>query len=333
MKNKKAIILAVFAAAVFLLTFLVNRNVTMYGDDYLYRRFVMGTFADFLANHAEHYFLANGRVIVTASASNITSRGTVSLTPSYGSTLRLYVRDAVSGELVTPNVQWVVAWSDDAPFLTPIAGICAPERLIVSGATSLKYDISIERVHGANVIEVGARFDQAGLEFVGAQIAKEFADIFTFLGTPTYNAATGEFFARLALLQAGELATIDEVARLLSVSFIVRDTVPNEARITGEITRVRVNERRPGSPFASVVEAHLVPPDATTTIYTFMRFDINRDGKIDIDDIGDIIFFLYLRQAGSDAWIQWDGWKFDINDDGIIDITDLLYIISYIDNG
>jgi len=99
--------------------------------------------------------------------------------------------------------------------------------------------------------------------------------------------------------------------------------------ISGELTSVRISQRLPGEIHAVVFGARLDPTEAVTRIMTGMRFDFNRDGKIDIDDISDIIFYLYLRQAGSDAWIQWDGWRFDVNDDGIIDLTDLLYIVSY----
>ena len=116
---------------------------------------------------------------------------------------------------------------------------------------------------------------------------------------------------------------------MLSISFIVRDSVVNETRLLGEIVSFRVTERRPGQDHASHVFAHRVPPAVTTRVLTYMRFDINRDGRLDIADIGDIIYYLYLRQEGSAAWIEWEGWKFDTNGDGVIDITDLLYIISY----
>ena len=130
-------------------------------------------------------------------------------------------------------------------------------------------------------------------------------------------------------LQVGSLIEISEMTNLLAVSFIIRDTVPNDTMILGEITSVRISEWLPGVVHGRTVSAFREPSSAATRILTHMRFDINRDGKLDIDDISDIIYYLYLRQEGSPAWIEWEGWKFDINGDGIIDITDLLYIVSY----
>lgn len=52
------------AAAVFILTGLVNVNVRLYGDDFHYERFVSGNLQYYFIRHLEHYFLANGRVAV-----------------------------------------------------------------------------------------------------------------------------------------------------------------------------------------------------------------------------------------------------------------------------
>ena len=211
----------------------------------------------------------------------------------------------------------------------PTASISAPRKLIVSGITSLTYDINVGDVSAANFFEIRVQFDEVRLEYVGATIDAAFTGVLTFLGEPTYNPATGEFFARLALLQIGSTVDIEDKAQILSVNFLLRDTVENEDRLLGEISSLRITMRQPGEPHSTIVYANLDPADATTRLLTYMRFDINRDGKLDIADLGDIIFYLYLRQSGSDAWIEWSGWKFDINKDGIIDIVDLMYIISY----
>ncbi|MDP4109645.1 MAG: DUF6056 family protein, partial [Bacillota bacterium] len=47
-----------------ILTYTVNNSVRFYGDDFFYKRFTSGGFLYFLARHRQHYFLANGRVIV-----------------------------------------------------------------------------------------------------------------------------------------------------------------------------------------------------------------------------------------------------------------------------
>ncbi len=56
--------LLIITLIVFIFTFLVTKNVRLYGDDFFYRRFTSKDFAYFLSKHKEHYFLANGRVIV-----------------------------------------------------------------------------------------------------------------------------------------------------------------------------------------------------------------------------------------------------------------------------
>jgi len=51
-------------AAVFAMTFAVCRNVRLYGDDFFYKSFTSFDTRYFVSHHIEHYFRANGRVIV-----------------------------------------------------------------------------------------------------------------------------------------------------------------------------------------------------------------------------------------------------------------------------
>ncbi|WP_134701375.1 DUF6056 family protein [Ammoniphilus sp. YIM 78166] len=56
--------LFLIAFSVFIITALVNVHVRQYGDDFFYARFMSGDLPYFFTRHLEHYFVANGRVIV-----------------------------------------------------------------------------------------------------------------------------------------------------------------------------------------------------------------------------------------------------------------------------
>lgn len=56
--------LLITAIMVFILTFMINKSVRLYGDDFHYKQFSSVDFSYYLKRNAEHYFLANGRVIV-----------------------------------------------------------------------------------------------------------------------------------------------------------------------------------------------------------------------------------------------------------------------------
>ncbi len=54
----------IFAILTFIITFLANYNVYLFGDDYFYVTFSQGSINDFWNHHIEHYTLINGRAIV-----------------------------------------------------------------------------------------------------------------------------------------------------------------------------------------------------------------------------------------------------------------------------
>ena len=56
--------LLIVTAVFFIAVFLISRTVPLYGDDFAYKQFTTGDFNYYISRHIQHYFLANGRVIV-----------------------------------------------------------------------------------------------------------------------------------------------------------------------------------------------------------------------------------------------------------------------------
>jgi hypothetical protein len=197
------------------------------------------------------------------------------------------------------------------------AGVTAPRTL--SKAGPLAYTVTLANVStGTNMIDVSAKFDPAKLAYVNSKI--EIAGA-SFLSGPTYNAATGEYSATIALLSQGALFTAGAAKPILTVNF---NATAASGEIVGALTAVSIKEVT--SPTSVVtVDCVLSPSNAVTA---FVPFDVNGDGKINMDDISLIIFNYYLAKTG-DA--KWDAAKaFDVNGDGIVDLIDLMIIMTFI---
>lgn len=59
----------IFFILTFVLTFLININICYLGDDFYYKTFTNGDFADYINSNITHYLEVNGRVIVHILAS------------------------------------------------------------------------------------------------------------------------------------------------------------------------------------------------------------------------------------------------------------------------
>lgn len=62
--------------------------------------------------------------------------------------------------------------------------------------------------------------------------------------------------------------------------------------------------------------------DTVTTVVSD-KYDVNGDGKLDLDDIADVQGF-YRAESGEEIWAEAE--KADFNADGVIDLTDLVEI-------
>jgi len=196
------------------------------------------------------------------------------------------------------------------------AGISSPFTYSDDG--EIAYNVSLSQFcDGTNQIMVKAQFDAASLEFVGSvplfgggRVTDE-----------EYNAETGEYFARVMLLQQGELFTAPTETAFLKICFNAvnpgADLVASltEVVVIGVITDI----------VADTVTCKLNPV-ATVTLYA--PYDINGDRVISLEDISLIIYNFYGAIAGDSKWAA--AQVYDVNGDGVIDIFDLMIIMTYI---
>ena len=209
-----------------------------------------------------------------------------------------------------------------------IAGITAPELFNADAGADAKlnYSIALSNVDGANVFEIAAKFDGGKLNYIGSSIDIPASYSPTFFVPPAFNAATGEYTATIALMQEGALFTATDAEKILTVSFSPNSDVSDKDRIKGELKSVIIAEVRAPTE-VELVSALLAPPDATTDVANYLRFDINNDGRINIADISLIIYNYYLSKEGGAKWNE--AKVFDANSDGIVDMADLLIICYY----
>jgi hypothetical protein len=207
------------------------------------------------------------------------------------------------------------------------AGITAPEILdtVPEGAT-LSYDISASDIPGTNAIEITAKFDSARLEYDESVIEIPSSYNPSFLGEPTYNAATGVYKASILLLKQGALFSAEDLTKILTVRFKPKGALVNRDAVKGELTSFRVTEVLSPTE-ANPVYAILEPSEAVSGVSNYRRFDVNGQDGINIDDISLIIYSYYLAMTGDDNWS--DAKAFDANADGIVNLADILIISSF----
>ena len=211
--------------------------------------------------------------------------------------------------------------SDEAP----VAGITAPQILDKDREITLDYGITLANVTGTNTIEIIARFDNEKLDYMNSAINIPASLGASFLKPPTYDAATGEYKATIVLLQSGALFTAIDPTKVLTVSFAVKNSATNGDEIIGNLESAKIADL-----FVSDVigmSASRDPSSAATKVVNYMRFDVNKDGAVDIWDVSFIIYNYYLARSGDDNWQE--AVLFDANDDGIIDLGDILIVCSY----
>jgi Ca2+-binding EF-hand superfamily protein len=83
---------------------------------------------------------------------------------------------------------------------------------------------------------------------------------------------------------------------------------------------------------------------AVTEIEAFSRFDVNRDGKVDLADVAAAAYF-FNKRAGDTGWdvpeqfdsaaspsgkVEVSPVRCDVNRDGVVDIEDLIQILANI---
>ena len=207
-----------------------------------------------------------------------------------------------------------------------IAGIATLKEIDPDMDHLLSYDISVSNVAGTNLIEISAKFDNDKLTYAGTSINIPASYSPGYLFAPKYDNDTGEYTATIALLKTDTLFSAMLPTSILTVNFTLKGGVAHGDVIKGELSYVKVSEVRTEDK-ADTIDALLKPAAAETDIGTYLRYDINKDGVLNMDDIALIIFNYYLAQAGDP---NWDVAKtYDANKDAFVNLADLLIICSY----
>ena len=210
----------------------------------------------------------------------------------------------------------------------PIAAISAPEITDTVYDEFLSYGVSVNNFTGGNTIEITAKFDNTKLDYVDSAIALPASLNMQFLDAPSYNAATGEYKATVVRLEQGETFNFIAPTQLLTVNFKVKGSVANLADVLGTLVSAVYYEIQDGGTSTVAVYAACDPDTASTSIWTQMRFDIDSNARINIQDVSLIIYNFYLAREGDDNWDE--AQYYDANHDGIVDLGDILIVCSYI---
>jgi hypothetical protein len=195
--------------------------------------------------------------------------------------------------------------------------ISAPE-IWNSDEDKLSYDISVGQVVNSNLITVAAEFDAGRLVYEGSVAAAGFTVL-----SQKFDAATGKFEARLAFLQSGRLFSATDLAKVLTVNFAGKPGIKHDDLV--EAVMISLEVSYPAA--TSILSKGFLPGNVFTLIENWMRWDVNRDGRLNDADLSAIIFNYYLAREGDANWAQ--AKAFDANKDGIVNIDDLMTIISY----
>ena len=211
--------------------------------------------------------------------------------------------------------------------IPPIAGIAAPEVYNTDAGATLDYAVTLSNVAGTNLIDITAVFDKDSLEYADSKIEIPESLGASFISAPAFDAETGVYKATIALLKQGALfsAAADEPEPVLTVSFKAIGIPAYNSKIIGALDVVKVLEVLDFDSVTAI--AYNDPGFAESTVTNRLRFDINKDSKIDFADVSQIIFHYYLAREGDDNWDE--AALYDTNDDGIIDLGDILYICAY----
>ena len=209
----------------------------------------------------------------------------------------------------------------------PVAGIVANAVLDTVKSSELSYAISVNNVINSNTIEITAKFDASKLTYVNSAIALPASSDVRFYGEPTFNAATGEYKATVMLFKNGVLFNIETLTKLLNVNFVAKAGQVHKSVIEGSITAALYFAFLDGGIQTEAVYMEFAPAKAVSAVSTFMRFDINGDGKVNIQDISAILYNYYLVRSTDAKWAE--AVAFDANYDNFIDLEDLLIIGTY----
>ena len=209
----------------------------------------------------------------------------------------------------------------------PGAGITAEAVLDTVKGPELSYAISVNNITGTNTLELSAKFDAGKLNYVGSEIALQTSSDVRFYGEPIYNPATGAYSATIVLLKNGVLFNIETLTKLMTVKFTAKDGQVHNSLIEGSLTAGLFYEFQIDGIQTVPVYLEFAPTKAITAVSTHMRFDINGDKKINIQDISAIIYKYFLIRSNDAKWVE--ARDFDANFDGFIDLEDLLIIGTY----
>jgi nitrous oxidase accessory protein NosD len=128
-------------------------------------------------------------------------------------------------------------------------------------------------------------------------------------------------------LRQGALFDVSTPTKLLNVNFTAKPGAAHKDKISGNLTAVVYYELQPDRINTTPVYAESVQGAAVTEVSTQARFDINGDGKINMQDVSAIIYNYYLMREDGAKWSEAEA--FDANYDGFVDISDLIIICSY----
>ena len=210
----------------------------------------------------------------------------------------------------------------------PVAGI-AGDPLVFDTVFDeyLSYGIDVNNFAGTNVIEIAAKFDNTKLDYFASEIALPESSGLAFIGTPTFDAATGEYKATVALLQSGKLFEALTKTRLINIIFKAKAGADLGDLINATLTSASYHEQAAGGASFTTVYVVCDPDMADTPVMTEARFDVDGNGKIDYNDISLIIFQYYMAKLGDSDWDV--AYLFDANHDLVVNVLDLMIISSY----
>ena len=196
-----------------------------------------------------------------------------------------------------------------------VTGISAPEIWNTDTTDTLKYDINVAEVTNSNLIEIVAKFDKQ-LTYVESE-----ADAgFTILSA-NFDAATGDYIATLAYLKTGQTFSTADFRKILTVSF--KGKLAFETELKGVLVSAKFD--KPNS--ETLNSPAFAPGSVFTIVDNYMRWNINKDSKLDNSDLSDIIYLYYLAMEGDANWSV--AKLYDANSDGKVDLLDIMYIFSY----
>ena len=253
---------------------------------------------------------ATGWLTVTPSSGSNNATLTLNASANTGTSSRTGTV-TVTGGGITRTVSVTQAGASQTA--GAVASISAPS--VYGNADTLTYTISLDNEFtGINQFTVTARFDPDKLSF--ANESEILIPNGSFI-SERWDPDTGEYRAWVVLMSSGSLFTAPNTEPILKVKFNITGS---DSDIAGILTGVSVVEV--SSPTHSVtVNCSL---DTAAVVSKYAPYDINGDGKLDMEDISLIVYNYYMVGEGNTKWGE--AKIYDVDNNGFVTIVDIMSI-------